>query len=67
MKRADPADSGIFVFKLHDCKLSRSEAQVEILMDDNLYPAYVSPKIKSSSSNIEDSRFCRHVEKLWLT
>lgn len=55
------------MFKLHGCKLSRSEAQVEILMDDNLYPAYVSPKIKSSSSNIEDSRFSRHVEKLWLT
>lgn len=50
------------MFKLHECKLSRSEAQVEVLMDDNLFPAYVSPKIKKASAKVEDSRFFRPVE-----
>lgn len=45
------------MFKLHECQLSRSQAQIEVLMDDNLFPAYVSPKIRGRSSKIEDSRF----------
>lgn len=57
LSRADCADSGIFVFKLHECKLSRSQAQIEVLMDDDVFPSYASPKIQGRSAKIEDSKF----------
>lgn len=60
-------DSGIFVFKLHECKLSRSEAQIEVLMDDDLFPSYASPKIRGRSAKIEESEYSDQAGETVLT
>lgn len=49
------AESGFLVFKFHEVHLSRSNVQVEVLMDDYMFPAYTSPKIRSKSAKVEDS------------
>ncbi|KAE8369882.1 C2 domain-containing protein [Aspergillus caelatus] len=57
-------ESGFLVFKFHEAHLSRSNVQVEVLMDDYMFPAYTSPKIRSKSAKIEDigDAFVRELE-----
>ncbi|KAF3891487.1 Tricalbin [Trichophyton interdigitale] len=40
-------ESGLIVFKLEEGDFSSTGTQLEVLMDDNLYPSYTSPKIQS--------------------
>ncbi|KAE8348838.1 C2 domain-containing protein [Aspergillus coremiiformis] len=57
-------ESGFLVFKFHEVQLSRSNVQVEVLMDDYMFPAYTSPKIRSKTAKIEDigDAFVRELE-----
>ncbi|KAE8384998.1 C2 domain-containing protein [Aspergillus alliaceus] len=57
-------ESGFLVFKFHEVQLSRSNVQVEVLMDDYMFPAYTSPKVRSKSAKIEDigDAFVRELE-----
>lgn len=48
------ADSGFIVFKIHEGKLAHSNVQLEVLMDDYMFPAYVSPKIHGNTINNPD-------------
>lgn len=50
-------ENGFIVFKFHEGKLAHSNVQLEVLMDDNMFPAYVSPKIHSTTPKFEDGRF----------
>ncbi|KAK2861390.1 hypothetical protein FQN49_004250, partial [Arthroderma sp. PD_2] len=40
-------ESGLIVFKLEEGNFPCTGSQLEVLMDDNLYPTYTSPKIQS--------------------
>ncbi|PYH90388.1 tricalbin [Aspergillus ellipticus CBS 707.79] len=57
-------ESGFLVFNIHEVQLSRNNVQLEILMDDYMFPAYTSPKIRTKSSKIDDvgDAFVRELE-----
>ncbi|KAH8431124.1 putative membrane bound C2 domain protein (vp115) [Aspergillus melleus] len=57
-------ESGFLVFKFHEVQLSRTNVQVEVVMDDHMFPAYVSPKLRSKTAQIEDigDAFVRELE-----
>ncbi|THC87555.1 hypothetical protein EYZ11_012998 [Aspergillus tanneri] len=57
-------ESGFLVFKFHDVQLSHTNVQVEVLMDDYMFPAYSSPKLRSKNAQIEDigDAFIRELE-----
>ncbi|KAI9707955.1 MAG: hypothetical protein M1820_004374 [Bogoriella megaspora] len=40
-------ESGLITFKLIEADLSRTDCYIEVVMDDMLFPSYVSPKVKS--------------------
>lgn len=41
------AESGLFVFKLHDGEFSQTGCHLEVIIDDNLFPSYTSAKTRS--------------------
>ncbi|KAJ5201479.1 Tricalbin [Penicillium cinerascens] len=57
-------ESGIIVFKFHDGQLAHSNVQLEVLMDDYMFPAYVSAKIHSTTLKNTDvgEAFVRELE-----
>ncbi|KAJ5109414.1 Tricalbin [Penicillium angulare] len=62
-------ESGFIVFKFHEGQLAHSNVQLEVLIDDYMFPAYVSPKIHShtvKSSDIGEA-FVRELEFSKLT
>jgi Ca2+-dependent lipid-binding protein len=50
-------ESGFIVFKFHGGQLAHSNVQLEVLMDDHMFPAYTSAKIHSTTLNNTDSMF----------
>ncbi|KKK26384.1 hypothetical protein ARAM_006295 [Aspergillus rambellii] len=57
-------ESGFIVFKLHEVHLSRANVHVEVLMDDYMFPAWSSQKIRTKATQIEDigDAFVRELE-----
>lgn len=57
-------ESGFIVFKFHEGHLAHSEVQLEVLMDDYMFPAYTSPKIHSNTVKSSDigEAFVRELE-----
>ncbi|KAJ5631804.1 uncharacterized protein N7484_011904 [Penicillium longicatenatum] len=62
-------ESGFIVFKFHEGKLAHSHVQLEVLIDDYMFPAYVSPKIHGNTINHTDigEAFVRELEFSKLT
>ena len=50
-------ESGLIVFKLIDGHLSHTNVQLEVLVDDQMFPAYTSMKIKSREATFQDGQF----------
>jgi hypothetical protein len=42
------------VFKFHEAQLARSNVQLEVLMDDHMFPSYSTPKIRSKAAKLVD-------------
>ncbi|KAI2792008.1 hypothetical protein POX_b02040 [Penicillium oxalicum] len=57
-------ESGFVVFKFHHGELAHSNVQLEVLIDDYLFPAYTSPKIHSKTLKSTDigEAFIRELE-----
>ncbi|KAJ5144673.1 Tricalbin [Penicillium atrosanguineum] len=57
-------ESGFIVFKFHDGQLAHSNVQLEVLMDDYMFPAYTSAKIHSTTLKNTDigEAFVRELE-----
>ncbi|KAL4897475.1 C2 domain-containing protein [Aspergillus ambiguus] len=57
-------ESGFLVFKFHEAHLSHANVQVEVLMDDYMFAAYTSHKLRSRTAKIEDigDAFVRELE-----
>ncbi|CAL5869238.1 uncharacterized protein PFLUO_LOCUS3466 [Penicillium psychrofluorescens] len=57
-------ESGFIVFQFHEGKLAHSNVHLEVLMDDYMFPAYISPKIRSENAKFEDigDAFVRELE-----
>ncbi|EAW20924.1 putative membrane bound C2 domain protein (vp115) [Aspergillus fischeri NRRL 181] len=57
-------ESGFFVFKFHEAQLARSNVQLEVLMDDHMFPSYSTPKIRSKAAKLVDvgDAFVRELE-----
>ncbi|KAJ5580223.1 Tricalbin [Penicillium hispanicum] len=57
-------ESGFIVFKFHEGHLAHSNVQLEVLMDDHMFPAYISPKIHSQTVTTSDigEAFVRELE-----
>lgn len=51
-------ESGLVIFRLLDAELVRSNVQVEIVVDDMAFPAYVSSTIRSRKVNIDEIGDC---------
>lgn len=52
------------MFKFHEGQLAHSEVQLEVLIDDYMFPAYTSPKIHSQTVKSSDigEAFVRELE-----
>ena len=57
------------MFKFHEGQLAHSEVQLEVLIDDYMFPAYTSPKIHSQTVKSSDigEAFVRELEFSKLT
>ncbi|BDD60454.1 hypothetical protein MAP00_005580 [Monascus purpureus] len=57
-------ESGFIVFKIHDVKLLHSNVYIQILMDDYMFPSYISAKIPSKTAKFSDvgDAFVRELE-----
>lgn len=51
------AESGFVVFKFHEGQLAQANVRLEVVMDDYMFPAYVSPKVHSKTAKFEDSKW----------
>ncbi|KAJ5778668.1 Tricalbin [Penicillium odoratum] len=62
-------ESGFLVFKFHEGKLAHSNVQLEVMIDDYMFPAYTSPKIHSQTVKTADigEAFVRELEFSKLT
>ncbi|KAI9659031.1 MAG: hypothetical protein M1821_001991 [Bathelium mastoideum] len=47
-------ESGLIVFKLIDAELAYVDCYVEVVMDDMLFPSYVSPKVKTRNVTLNE-------------
>ncbi|KAI7968649.1 hypothetical protein EIK77_002242 [Talaromyces pinophilus] len=62
-------ESGLIVFKLIDGQLSHTNVQLEVLVDDHMFPSYTSMKIKSREATFQDvgDAFIRELDMSQLT
>ncbi|OAX81636.1 hypothetical protein ACJ72_04025 [Emergomyces africanus] len=62
-------ESGLIVFKLIDGHLAHSDVQLEVLMDDHVFPSYTSPRTKSKEAVFGDvgDAFVRELEVSKMT
>lgn len=49
-------DSGLMIFKIIDGQFMHKDCYVEVLMDDMLYPAYVTTRLKTKNVKIDESK-----------
>ena len=48
-------DSGLLIFKFIEGQASKTDTHLDVLMDDMMYPAYSTAKIKSHNQKFEES------------
>jgi Ca2+-dependent lipid-binding protein len=51
-------ESGLLVFKLISGDLARANVQLEVLIDDMVFPSYSSTKIKTRTTEFNESEYC---------
>lgn len=51
-------ESGLIIFKLMDVELTESDVQVEVLMDDMVFPSYSSSLIRTKRSKLDEIGDC---------
>lgn len=51
------AESGLIIFKILEADLAQRDCHIEVLMDDMLYPAWHSSKVKSKQMTFNESEF----------
>lgn len=49
-------ESGFIVYKFHEVQLAHANVQLEAVMDDYMFPAYSSHKLRSKSAKLGDSK-----------
>ncbi|KAJ5312997.1 hypothetical protein PENANT_c018G11795 [Penicillium antarcticum] len=57
-------ESGFIVFKFHEGQLAHAHVQLEVLMDDYMFPSYISSKIHTTTAKFTDvgEAFVRELE-----
>jgi Ca2+-dependent lipid-binding protein len=50
-------ESGLIVFKLIEGQLAHTDVQLEVLMDDHVFPAYTSQKVKTRHAVFNDGEY----------
>lgn len=50
--------SGLIIFKLLDCELTRSNVHVEVVVDDMAFPAYSSATMRSKTTSLNEIGDC---------
>ncbi|KAF1810740.1 tricalbin [Eremomyces bilateralis CBS 781.70] len=48
-------DCGLIIFKLIDGRLAEADCHLEVLMDDNVFPAYTSSKVKNRTHTFNET------------
>ena len=48
-------DSGLLIFRFIEGEIAKTDTHLDILMDDMMYPAYSTAKIKSHHQKFEES------------
>jgi Ca2+-dependent lipid-binding protein len=51
-------ESGLIIFKLLDCELSRSNVHVEVVVDDMAFPSYSSSTVQSKKTTLNEIGDC---------
>lgn len=51
------------MFKFHEGKLAHSNVHLEVVMDDYMFPAYISPKIRSATAKFEDGMYLVYIRR----
>jgi Ca2+-dependent lipid-binding protein len=51
-------ESGLIIFKLMDVELTENDLQVEVLMDDMVFPSYTSSVIRGKKSKLDEIGDC---------
>jgi Ca2+-dependent lipid-binding protein len=51
-------ESGLVVFKLISGELARANCQLEVLIDDQVFPSYASNKVKTRNAEFNESESC---------
>ena len=54
------AESGLLVFKIIEGTFSSTDVQLELLLDQQVFPAYVSTKVRSTNMTFGDGTFPYH-------
>lgn len=49
------AESGLLIFKIIDGQLAHTNTYLEVLMDDNLFPAYTSAKARTQQYSFNET------------
>lgn len=64
LKLTEVPESGFLVYKFHEVQLAHANVQLEAVMDDYMFPAYVSPKLRSKHVKLGDvgDSFVRELE-----
>lgn len=44
------------MYKFHEIELAHANVQLEAVMDDYMFPAYSSPRFRSKSAKLGDSK-----------
>ncbi len=52
-------ESGLLIFKLIEGTLAHSDVRVEVVMDDMVFPSYISSKARSRSTQFGESEYRR--------
>jgi len=50
--------SGLIIFKILDCELTRSNVHIEVLMDDMAFPSYTSSMVRSKRMELDEIGDC---------
>ena len=48
------------MYKFHEAQLAHSNVQLEAVMDDYMFPAYTSPKLRTKAVSLGDGTLRSH-------
>lgn len=54
------------MYKFHEVQLAHANVQLEAVMDDYMFPAYTSPKLRTKAISLGDGMLFSHWKNEWI-